>query len=86
MLLGFRPSQAFKMLVLFSDGSLGGPRQLRRECSPAPGWPWPYPVWGAPGGCVCLPCPRDSHFPGPLRARAPRAAPRGYSCVHMAVQ
>lgn len=35
---------------------------------------------------MCLLCPRDSHFPGPLRARSPRAAPRGYSCVHMAVE
>ena len=35
---------------------------------------------------MCLPCPRDSHFLGLLRARAPRAAPRGYSCVHMSVE
>lgn len=56
MLLGFRPSQAFKMLVLFSDGALGA-LQLRRECNPAPAGPG-HTLCGEPLEVVCV-------FPAP---------------------
>lgn len=50
MLLGFRPSQAFKVLVLFSDGALG---PTLEGCSPAPAV-LATPCVGSPWRVVCV--------------------------------
>lgn len=65
MLLGFRPSQAFKMLVLFSDGSLGGPC----SCGGSAAQPLAGPgqtLCGEPLEVVCV-----SPAPGILSSQVP---------------
>lgn len=70
MLLGFRPSQAFTMLVLFSDGVLGGPAAAE-GVQPSPwlalatscvGSPWRLCVSSVPQG---FSLPGSPESPGP---------------------
>ena len=59
MLLGFRPFQAFKMLVLFSDGALGGPAAAEGAAQPLAGSG--HILCGEPLEVVCV-----FHAPGIL--------------------